>query len=114
MAKRGLGGALTDLGENTSSTYYLEQAVSAFDDAVKVLKSDRDPLPWALTKAGRGDALVGLGEQSAGVRHLKEAVDTYREALSVLSKDKTPKPWNDIQDSLRIALDDLHQRGWSG
>src|SRR5260370_34929980 len=101
MAKRGLGGALTDLGENMSSTYYLEQAVSAFDDALKVLKPDRDPLPWALTKAARGDALVGLGEQSAGVRHPKAAVDTYREALSGVSKDTTPKPRNDINNTRR-------------
>ena len=113
-AKRGLGCVLTDLGEDTSSTYYLEQAVSAINDALQVLRPDRDAILWALTKAAMGDALVGLGEQGAGVRHLKEAVDNYREALSVLSKDKTPVQWKAIQDSLNIALDDLHQRGWTG
>jgi hypothetical protein len=97
-----------------SNTLYLEQAVSALNDALKVLKPDREPLLWAAAKSGMGDALVGLGEQGAGVRYLKEAVDTYREALSVLSKDKTPAQWKAIQDSLNIALDDLHQRGWTG
>ena len=65
---------------------------------------------------------VQLGRRAGSTRragfskskYLKQAVDTYREALTVLSKDKSPELWGNIQDNLKIALDDLHQRGWKG
>ncbi len=113
-AEDGLGNALLSLGENGSDTYYAEQAIDAFNDALKVITPDRDPTGWAWTKYDLGDALVELGERSSGVRYLEQAVDTYREALTVLSKDKSPELWGKIQDSLKIALNDLHLRGWKG
>ena len=114
-AKADLGNALSELGEKTGAdTYYIEQAIDAYHDALKVITPDRNPVAWAWTKCNLGDTLVELGERGAGVRHLEEAVDSYREALTVLSKDKSPELWGNIQDGLKIALDDLHQRGWKG
>ena len=61
-----------------------------------------------------GEAFVYLGEQGPGVKYLQQGVQNYREALAALPKDSPQDLRNDIQDGLKIALDDLHQRGWKG
>jgi len=97
-----------------SNTQYIERAVAAFNDALKVYRPDREPIDWAWAKYNLAGALFDLGELESGVKHLSEAVDTYRSALTVLSKDNTPEQWKEIQDNLGIALDELHKRGWKG
>ena len=101
-AKAGLGKALLAMGENGSDTYYAEQAVDAFNDALKVVTPERDPAMWAWTKYDLGDALVELGERSSGVRYLKEAVDTYREVLTVCSKGRFPTYGSRLKTTSRL------------
>jgi tetratricopeptide (TPR) repeat protein len=114
-AKTDLGNALLVLGEKTGSdTHYQEQAIDALKDALKVYTPERDPIAWATAKYDLGDALVQLGERGPGINYLQQGVQNYREALAVLPKDGSPQLRNDIQHNLDIALEDLHQRGWTG
>lgn len=114
QAKQGLGNALEELGYNNSDSSYLNQAIDAYSDSLKVFKSDRQPLQWATVKYELGAAFVYLGEQGPGIKYLQQGVQNYREALAALPAGGPQDLRNEIQDGLKIALDDLHQRGWSG
>ena len=113
-AKQGLGNALEEIGYNNSDSTYLNQAIDAYNDALKVYKSDQQPIQWATVKYELGEAFVYLGEQGPGIRYLQQGVQNYREALAALPEGSPQDLRNDIQDGLKIALDDLHQRGWNG
>lgn len=113
-AKDGLGNALEELGSNNSNADYLNQAIDAYNDSLKVFKRDRNPLQWATVKYELGTALVDLGEQGPGIKYLQEGVQNYREALAALPEGIAPDLRNGIRDDLKIALDDLRQRGWTG
>ncbi len=113
-AKQGLGNALEEIGYNNSESIYLNQATDAYNDALKVYKSDQQPIQWATVKYELGEAFVYLGEQGPGIRYLQQGVQNYREALAALPEGSPQDLRNDIQNGLKIALDDLHQRGWNG
>jgi tetratricopeptide (TPR) repeat protein len=113
-AKQGLGNALEELGYNNSDSSYLNQAIDAYNDSLKVYKSDRQPLQWATVKYELGEAYVYLGEQGPGVKYLQQGVQNYREALAGLPAGSPQDLRDDIQTGLKVAIDDLHQRGWEG
>jgi len=103
-----------ELGEARSDSHYIEQGVDSLSDALKVVTQERDPAVWAWTKFDLADALVALSKRDGGIVRLKQAIDAYRDALTVSSKDVMPDLYAKAQDNLKIALDDLHQRGWNG
>ena len=67
-AKQGLGNALEELGHNNSDSSSLNQAIDAYNDSLKVFKSDREPLQWATVKYEQGEALEYLGELGSGIQ----------------------------------------------
>lgn len=69
---------------------------------------------WAWTEFNLADALVALSKRDGEVVHLKQAIDAYHDALTVSSKDVLPDLYAKAQDNLKIALNDLHQRGSEG
>jgi tetratricopeptide (TPR) repeat protein len=114
QSKQGLGNALVQLGNDTSESSYLNEAIDAYGDCLKVYKSDQEPVLWAEAKFGIGTALSSLGAQGSGVRYLQQAVQMYDEALAALPEDSPAELRKDIHDNLNAALDELHQRGWKG
>jgi tetratricopeptide (TPR) repeat protein len=114
QAKEGLGNALEELGYNNSDSTYLNQAIDAYGDSLKVYKSDQQPLQWATVKYELGVAFVYLGEQGPGIKYLQQGVQNYREALAALPEGSPQDLRDDIQNGLKVAIDDLHQRGWNG
>ena len=78
-----LGSALTSLGELEGGTARLEEAVTAYREALKERRRDRMPVEWTSTQINLGNALTSLGERSSGTTQLEEAVSTYSEALEV-------------------------------
>jgi tetratricopeptide (TPR) repeat protein len=115
QAKQGLGDALDYLGDVNSDSQYLRQAIDTYNDCFKVYKRDQLPGQWAETKYGLGNALADLGQLGPGVNYLEQAVQNYREALAGLPKEEASSDLRyNIQDALKITLDALHQRGWSG
>ena len=68
-----LGNALWRLGERESGTARLEEAVSAYRDALKKYTRERVPLQWAMTQNNLGTALSTLGERTGDRAKLAEA-----------------------------------------
>jgi tetratricopeptide (TPR) repeat protein len=81
MTQMNLGSALARLGVRESGTEKLEEAVSAYREALKERTRERVPLDWAMTQNNLGAALSSLGERESGTEKLEEAVLAYREAL---------------------------------
>ena len=81
MTQNNLGNALRTLGERESGTARLEEAVTAYRDALTERTRERVPLDWATTQNNLGNALWTLGERESGTARLEEAVTAYRDAL---------------------------------
>ena len=71
-----LGNALMSLGEHESGTARLEEAASAFREALKERTRERVPLDWAATQNNLGLALV----RSVSYTHL----DVYKRQLHLI------------------------------
>lgn len=87
-----IGHGRTDLG-----TQRLNEAVSAYEQALKVRTQEKVPLYWAETQHRRADALSILGIYSGGrvqgLQRLAKAVDAYHEALNELSRKAITSDW---------------------
>jgi tetratricopeptide (TPR) repeat protein len=110
MALIDLGIALMRLGERESGSARLEEAVTAFRDALREWTRDRVPLDWAMTQSNLGLALTRLGERESGSARLEEAVTAYRDALKERTRDRVPLDWAGTQNNLGLALTKLGER----
>jgi tetratricopeptide (TPR) repeat protein len=105
-----LGTALARLGERESGTARLEEAVSAYRDALQEYTRARVPLQWAMTQMNLGTALARLGERESGTARLEEAVAAYRDALQEYTRARVPLDWAMTQNNLGTALKELGER----
>jgi tetratricopeptide (TPR) repeat protein len=104
------GAALSSLGDRESGTARLEQAVAAYDEALKEYTRERVPLDWVATQTGLGNALASLGERESGTARLEEAVAAYRAALEVWTRERAPREWAMTENNLGTALKMLGDR----
>jgi tetratricopeptide (TPR) repeat protein len=86
--------ALAKLGERESGTATLQQAVSAYREALKEYTREHVPLDWAATRNNLGNALLALGERESGTATLQQAAAAYREALEEWTPENAPY-WRD-------------------
>ena len=105
-----LGTALATLGERDSGTERLEQAVAAYQQALKERTRDRVPLDWAATQNNLGNALQALGARDSGTDRLEQAVAAYQQALKEYTRDRVPLDWAATQNNLGNALKTLGER----
>ena len=105
-----LGNSLLILGQETLEHQPLEEAVQAYQQALKELTRDHVPLAWARTQNNLGSALRALGERENGTQHLEEAVQAYQQALKELTRDRAPLDWAGTQSNLGIILRALRER----
>jgi tetratricopeptide (TPR) repeat protein len=105
-----LGNALSTLGERESGTARLEEAVTAYRDALKEYTSERVPLDWAMTQNNLGNALWTLGARESGTARLEQAVTAYRDALKERTRERVPLDWATTQNNLGTALSTLGER----
>jgi tetratricopeptide (TPR) repeat protein len=106
-----LGNALATLGARESGPARLEEAVSAYREALKETTREREPLDWAGTQMNLGSALAMLGERENGTARLTKAVATYREALKENTRElDEPLLWAKTQNNLGNALAMLGER----
>jgi hypothetical protein len=70
------GSALGTLGKRESGTARLEEAISAFREALKEFTRERGPLAWATTQNNLGAALRTLGLRIAALE--RELDDLHR------------------------------------
>jgi tetratricopeptide (TPR) repeat protein len=108
--KNNLGNALTTIGERETDTTKLEEAVTAFRDALEERTRERVPLEWATTQNNLGNALKTLGERESGTTRLEEAVSAYRNALKEYPRERFPLDWAMTQGNLGSALSTLGER----
>lgn len=108
--RNNLGRALTTQGERTSGPTglrLLDEAVTAYRDALTVHSRADVPTEWAMGQNNLGTALQAQGERTGGpegLRLLDEAVTAYREALSVRTRAEMPAQWAATQNNLGTAL----------
>jgi len=95
---------LSTLGERESGTARLEEAVAAFQEALREYTRKRLPLQWAMTQTNLGAALGALGARESGTARLEEAVAAYREALKDSTRERVPPQWAMTQNNLGAAL----------
>ena len=105
-----LGTALQTLGEREAGTVRLEEAITAYREALKEHTRDRVPLDWAMTQNNLGTALRVLGAREAGTARLEDAVTAFREALKERTRDRVPLDWAATQNNLGNALGTLGER----
>jgi tetratricopeptide (TPR) repeat protein len=110
QTQNNLGIALERLGERESGTARLEEAVSAYRDALKENTRERAPLKWAGTQMNLGIALERLGERESGTARLEEAVSAYREALLEDTRERVPLLWAKSTGYQGVALARLAER----
>ena len=105
-----LGAALAVLGERERGTECLEQAVTAYTEALKERTRERVPLDWASTQSNLGAALTTLGERERGTERLKQAVTAFTEALKERTRERVPLDWASTRSNLGAALTILGKR----
>jgi tetratricopeptide (TPR) repeat protein len=105
-----LGNAPRILGEREWATARLEEAVTAYRDALLQCTRDRVPLDSAMTQNNLGNALQALGERESGTARLEEAVNAYREALLERTLDSVPLDRATTQNNLGNAPQALGAR----
>jgi exonuclease VII small subunit len=79
-----LANALYTLGEQSGQNQPLEEAVTAYREALKERTRERVPLAWATTQNNLGNALRSLGERESGTKRLEAAVKAFQAALEVV------------------------------
>jgi tetratricopeptide (TPR) repeat protein len=109
-SQNNLGNAFRVLGERASGTERLEEALSAYREALKEYTRERVPLAWAVTQNNLGNAFLRLGEQESVTGSLEEGVSAYREALKERTRERVPLDWAATQNNLGNALWTLGER----
>jgi tetratricopeptide (TPR) repeat protein len=105
-----LGGALRAQGERTGGPEglrLLDEAVTAYRNALAVHTCADMPSDWAGTQNNLGNALSTQGERtggSEGLRLLDEAVAAYRDALTVYTRTDAAGDWAMTQTNLGTTL----------
>ncbi len=82
---------------------HLEEAITAYRDALMEWTRERMPLGWAQTQNNLGSALQELGTRESGTAHLEEAATAYRNALLEITRERVPLGWAQTQNSLNTA-----------
>ena len=98
------------VGEQLGDSAKLEEAVTAYREALEERTRERVPLDWAMTQNNLGNALRTLGERESGTARLEEAVAAYRAALEEWTRERVPLDWATTQNNLGNALRTLGER----
>ena len=108
--RNNLGNALTTQGERTGGPEglrLLDEAVTAYRDALAVYTRAKMPADWAMTQNNLGTVLHAQGQRTGdpeGLRLLDEAVTAYRDALTVYTRPNLPVDWAMTQHNLGNTL----------
>jgi tetratricopeptide (TPR) repeat protein len=118
--RNNLGNTLTTQGERTGGldgVRRLDEAVTAYRDALTVCSRAEMPAVWATMQNNLGTALQAQGQRTDSpedVPLLDEAVTAYREALTVRTRADMPAEWAMTQSNLGNALQTQGQRSSGG
>lgn len=108
--RNNLGNALAIQGERTGGSEglrLLDEAVTAYRDALTILTRADMPADWAMTQNNLGNALNAQGQRTGGPEGrclLDEAITAYRHALTVRTWADMPSDWAMTQNNLGTAI----------
>jgi tetratricopeptide (TPR) repeat protein len=102
--------ALAAIGQRTGDNSALDDAITAYRDALKEQTRERDPLGWAMTQNNLGGAFFMLGKRESGTARFQQAVDAYRNALKEWTRARVPLDWAMTQHNLGLAFFMLGER----
>jgi tetratricopeptide (TPR) repeat protein len=91
------------LGE-TGSVDDLKKAAKIYQDALKDINRERDPMVWAAVQDNLGSVLRLIGDKEHEVSTLQQAVTAFNEALSERTRERAPMQWAATQANLGLAL----------
>ncbi len=104
------GNVLGMIGQRRNGTRYLEDAVSAFGEALKRLNPDTEPMQWAMVQNGRGNALGSLGQRCSDDKLLQQSIEAFEQALTKQSEDLCAYDWASTMNNLAAVLQSLGRK----
>jgi len=105
-----LGLALTALGSLDTSADRLQEAVLAYQSALRAFKRKRVPLHWAMVQNNLGNTLWALGKREGHLERLQDAARAFRAALKEYTRERVPLLWATTQGNLGNVLSALGER----
>jgi hypothetical protein len=104
----GLGDMLVALGTRTArETAELEEAISAYADAVTGMDRASKPMQWALVQLSLAAALIELGHRNDRQRHWKLAASSLMPALDIFEMRGATDLAESARAKLRLIADAL-------
>ncbi len=102
-----LGTVLGMIGQRRKGTRYLEEAINAFSEALKLTDSDIAPMQWASVQNGLGNALGSLGQRSSDDTLLKQSIEAFEHALTKQSEVLCAHDWASTMNNLAAVQQSL-------
>jgi tetratricopeptide (TPR) repeat protein len=93
-------------GDAHYNNYTFDQALQAYQHALRYITKDQTPQLWAAIMLDIGKAHLQIGGQTAGLdihTHLTAAVQAYNQALEVHTRETLPQQWAATQNNLGLA-----------
>jgi tetratricopeptide (TPR) repeat protein len=109
MLLSNLGAAYSDLAQHQDSEANLQQAITAYQDALQHCSFEAEPARYAATQNNLGTTYWNLAQYSQPAVYLAQAIAAYREALRYYTADQEPVPYAMIQTNLGTAYWNLTQ-----
>jgi tetratricopeptide (TPR) repeat protein len=105
-----LGHTAEIVGEATSNSGFLEDAIAAADAALSVRPRQKYIGEWFGLMLIKADALDSLDRRDSGTGRLEKAADLYREIARVVTPDFNRSLWGTLQSRLSKTLQTLGAR----
>ena len=105
-----LGNVLGMIGQRRNGTRYLEDAISAFGEALKLLNPDTAAMQWAMVQNGLGNALGSLGQRCSDDKLLQQSIEAFEQALTKQSEDSCAHDWASTMNNLAAVLQSLGRK----
>ena len=107
MTQMNLGNALRNLGIYTDNTQTLHDAVTAFNEALKVIPQDTKAIQWAMAQMNLGNVLQNLGTRTENPEVLRHSIEAYKAALEEFTRKDNAMNWATTQMNLGGSLHSL-------
>ena len=105
-----LGNVLGLIGQRRRGTRYLEDAINAFNEALKQIGAESDPVQWASVQNGLGNALGSLGQRSSDDTLLKQSIEAFERALTKQSEESNAYDWASTMNNLAAVQQSLGRK----
>ncbi|WP_375413534.1 hypothetical protein [uncultured Bradyrhizobium sp.] len=99
-----LGNITYQLGILSADPGHLAAAGRYYEEALKLISREAEPLSWALTHQNWGMTFLALGRMTRNGDHFGEAVRHFDEALKVWRRDEPVHGWYDARFKQAQAL----------